>query len=188
MGTMTALRATGERLARADLDALPEDGLRHELLDGAFVMTPSSGFRHQVVVTALWRLLADAVVGDLRAMVGPFDVALPTGDLLVPDVLLARASTLTEKDLQGAPELVVEVLSPSTRRRDLGDKLTAYRDAGVPHYWVVDPLAPRLVAHELVVSEDGVPTYVVVADVTGEESWTSARPVTVTVVPADLVR
>ena len=177
------LRATEGRLTRADLDALPEDGLRHELLDGSIVMTPSPGLAHQVVVGNLLVLLHPYDAPSTRLLPGPFDVALPTGDLLVPDLLLARHETLTPKDLTGVPVLVVEVLSPSTRRRDLGDKLTAYRDAGVPHYWVVDPVAPRLVAHELV---DG--DYSVVGDVTGDESWTATAPVEVTIVPADLVR
>lgn len=184
MGSMTITRETTGRLTRADLDALPEDGLRHELLDGAFVMTPNPGLQHQRAVLNLGVLLKGlAMPPGLEAMVGPFDVALPTGDLLVPDVLIARVDTLTKKDLRGTPELVIEILSPSTRRRDLGDKLTAYRDAGVPHYWVVDPLAPRLIAHELVDGE-----YAVVADVSGEDSWTATAPVEVTVVPADLVR
>lgn len=184
MGSMTITRATAGRLTRADLDALPEDGLRHELLDGAFVMTPNPGLQHQRAVVNLAVLMRTLdLPPGLEALVGPFDVALSTGDLLVPDVLIARVETLTTKDLRGAPELVVEVLSPSTRRRDLGDKLTAYRDAGVPHYWVVDPLAPRLIAHELV---DG--QYAVVGDVTGEDSWTAERPVEVTIIPAALVR
>lgn len=183
MGSMTITRETVGRLTRADLDALPEDGLRHELLDGAFVMTPNPGLQHQRAVFNLAILLGSlSLPPGLEAMVGPFDVALPTGDLLVPDLLVARVDTLTKKDLRGTPELVIEVLSPSTRRRDLGDKLTAYRDAGVPHYWVVDPLAPRLVAHELVDGE-----YAVVGDVTGDESWSATAPIEVTIVPADLV-
>jgi hypothetical protein len=138
MGSMTITRETTGRLTRADLDALPEDGLRHELLDGAFVMTPNPGLLHQRAVLNLGVLLKGlAVPPGLEAMVGPFDVALPTGDLLVPDVLIAR----------------------------------------------VDPLAPRLIAHELVDGE-----YAVVADVSGEDSWTATAPVEVTVVPADLVR
>jgi Uma2 family endonuclease len=79
--------------------------------------------------------------------------------------------------------LAVEVLSPSSRRRDVGDKLTAYRDAGVPSYWVVDPVNPRLRAWEL---EDG--QYVEIADVSGDEEWTATEPFEVTVRPADLTR
>lgn len=183
MGSMTATRTPEGRLTRADLDALPDDGLRHELLDGSIVMTPAPGVVHQRVGVRLVRLLVDLVPADQELFTAPFDVALPTGDVLQPDVVIARRRDLTAEDLTGVPVLVVEVLSPSTRRRDLGDKLSAYRDAGVPHYWVVDPVVPRLVAHELV---DGV--YAVVGDVAGEEPWTTGAPVEVTVVPADLVR
>ncbi len=176
------LRATEGRLTRADRDAVPENGLRHELLDGAIVMTPSPGVSHQRVSTRLFLTLHAIVQEPLELFIAPFDVALPTGDVLVPDLCIGRQSDLTDKDLTGVPVLVVEILSPSTRRRDLGDKLTAYRDAGVPHYWVVDPLAPRLVAHELVDGE-----YAVVGDVTGDESWSATAPIEVTIVPADLV-
>ena len=75
------------------------------------------------------------------------------------------------------------MLSPSSRRRDVGDKLTAYRDAGVPSYWVVDPINPRLRAWEL---RDG--EYVEIADVAGDREWTAEAPYPVTVRPADLLR
>lgn len=63
-------------------------------------------------------------------------------------VAQARAGIISERGIEGAPDLVVEVLSPSTRARDLGIKLRRYARAGIPHYWVVDPLARTLVAHE----------------------------------------
>ena len=90
----------------------------------------------------------------------PLDVVLATGDILEPDVIV-----ITDRDPHGrvvteVPLLAVEVLSPSSRKRDVGDKLTAYRDAGVPTYWVVDPINPRLRAWAL---EDGA--YVEIADV-----------------------
>ena len=183
MGSMTMLRATEGRLTRADRDAVPENGLRHELLDGAIVMTPSPGVPHQRASTRLFLMLHAVVQEPFELFIAPFDVVLPTGDVLIPDLSIGRQSDLTDKDLTGVPVLVVEILSPSTRRRDLGDKLTAYRDAGVPHYWVVDPSVPRLIAHDLV---DG--GYAVVADVSGDKPWTAPAPVDVTVVPADLVR
>lgn len=143
MELVTAVRAPGP-LTRADLDAMPDDGCRYELLDGAILMTPAPGPRHQVLVTRVWRALADAAPGDAEVFVAPLDVTLPTGDVLQPDVVVAHRSTVSERDVTGVPLLVVEVLSPSTRRRDLGDKLTAYRDAGCPAYWIVDPDGPSL--------------------------------------------
>ena len=159
MATMTAVDTAG-RFTRADLDAMPDDGRRYELLDGAIVVTPAPTPAHQNAVARLWRLLDDAVVGDLKVFVAPLDTALPTGDVLEPDVLVVTRGSITDKDVTGIPLLAVEVLSPSSRRRDVGDKLTAYRDAGVPAYWVVDPINPRLQAWEL---RDG--EYVEVADV-----------------------
>lgn len=97
----------------------------------------------------IWRTLDDALPDGLRAFVAPLDVALPTGDVLQPDILVARRAAVTERDVSGVPLLVVEVLSASTRRRDLGDKLTAYRDAGCPAYWIVDPDGPGLRVLEL---------------------------------------
>lgn len=75
------------------------------------------------------------------------------------------------------------MLSPSSRRRDLGEKLGAYRDAGVPSYWVVDTARPRLRAWRLEATE-----YVEVADVGGDEEWTASAPFEVTVRPSDLTR
>ena len=186
MGLMTAVEAWG-RFTRADFEALPEDagdGVRYELLDGAIVVTPSPGYAHQVAVTNLWRTLDQSRPEGVRALVAPLDVYLSTHDILEPDVLVIEESAVVDDKLQGGvPLLAVEVLSPSSRRRDVGDKLTAYRDAGVPAYWVVDPINPRLRAWEL---RDG--EYVEVADVSGDEEWTARKPYSVTVRPSDLLK
>jgi Uma2 family endonuclease len=186
MVTMTAVDASG-RFVRADFEALPEvagDGIRYELLDGAIVVTPSPGVRHQVAVTALWRVLDDARPPGLHVLVAPLDVHLPTDDILEPDVLVIEDSAVVDDKVQGGvPVLVVEVLSPSSRRRDVGDKLTAYRDAGVPAYWVVDPVNPRLRVWELREGE-----YVEVANISGDDEWTAEKPCSVTVRPSDLLK
>ena len=186
MGVMTAVE-TGGRFTRADFEKLPEDagdGLRYELLDGAFVVTPTPTFRHQKVVLRLAQLLDAVVPSGLHVCVSPLDVYLPTGDILQPDVLVVDDAAIVDDKVQGGvPLLAVEVLSPSSRRRDVGDKLTAYRDAGVPSYWVVDPISPRLRVWDL---RDG--EYVVIADVSGDEEWTAAAPYAVTVRPSDLLR
>ena len=106
-----------------------------------------------------------------------------TGDILEPDLLVITDRDPHGKRVTEVPLLAVEVLSPSSRRRDVGDKLTAYRDAGVPSYWVIDPINPRLRAWRL---EDG--EYVEIADVSGDEEWTATEPFEVTVRPADLTR
>ncbi|MBS43955.1 MAG: hypothetical protein CMH83_12490 [Nocardioides sp.] len=180
MGAVTAARSTEPRLTRADLDAMPDDGRRHELLGGSIIVSPSPGFAHQSVVTSMFRLLDAAVPADLRLLPAPFDVALPSGDVVVPDLLVARLSDFTSRDLPAPPVLVVEVLSPSTRRRDLGEKLAAYRDAGVPHYWVVDPDGPHLLAHRLV--DGDYPR----TDVGPDDTWATDQPFPVSVTPRDL--
>ena len=183
MSVMTAIEAAG-RFTRADFERLPEDaddGLRYELLDGAFIVTPSPTPSHQRAVQRLFMLLHAAVPTGLEVFVAPLDAFLPTGDILEPDVLVIDQRIVVDDKVEGAPLLAVEVLSPSSRRRDVGDKLTAYRDAGVPSYWVFDPLNPRLQVWAL---EDGA--YVQVADVSGDEEWTSTAPYAVPVRPADL--
>jgi Uma2 family endonuclease len=182
MGVMTAVETWG-RFTRVDLDAMPDDGRRYELLDGTIVVSPAPTPAHQSAVFRLARLLDDAASADSKVFIAPLDTALPTGDVLEPDVLVAQVETITAKDVTGVPRLAVEVLSPSSRRRDLGDKLTAYRDAGVPSYWVVDPVNPRLRAWQLI---DG--DYVEIADISGEEEWTAEAPFPVTIRPADLTR
>jgi Uma2 family endonuclease len=182
MGVMTAVETAG-RFTRADFEALPHDERRRwELLDGAFIVSPAPTPAHQRAVMRLWKMLDAALPSGLEVFASPLDVYLATGDVLEPDVLVIDKRIVGEKGVDGAPLLAVEVISPSSRRRDVGDKLTAYRDAGVPSYWVVDPINPRLRAWQL---EDG--EYVEIADVTGDEEWTSTAPYAVTVRPSDLV-
>lgn len=99
-----------------------------------------------------------------------------------PDLLVARRTDLTDRDLPAAPRLAVEVLSPSTRRLDLTLKLARFEAAGCPSYWVVDPLRPSLQAWEL---RDG--TYAEVASVHGNETFEATQPFGLTVTPDRLV-
>ncbi len=185
MEAMTAIEQGG-RFTPKDFWKLPEDagdGVRYELLDGAIVMTPAPGKPHQWVAQQLLMRLNAAAPVDLDVFMAPLDVVFATGDILEPDLMV-----ITDRDPHGkvvteVPLLAVEVLSPSSRKRDVGDKLTAYRDAGVPSYWVVDPINPRLRAWRL---EDG--EYVEIADVSGDEEWTAEAPFPVTIRPADLTR
>lgn len=160
-----------------------DDGQRYELIDGVVVVTPAPVVRHQLAVVRLWRALDAAAPGSLHALVAPLDVVLSRSTLVQPDVLVAAKSDFTEGNLPGAPLLAVEVLSPSTRRRDLSVKREAYRRAGCASYWVVDPDGPALTAWELREGE-----YVQVAHATGEETAALTRPCAIRVRPADLVR
>jgi Uma2 family endonuclease len=169
-------------LTRADLDALPDDGHRYELVDGSLVVTPAPTWRHQSTVVRLCTLLDAARPGPaFRVFVAPMDVALADDTVLQPDVLVARRSDLSERDLPAAPLLAVEVLSPSTRRIDLTLKRSRYEAAGCPAYWVVDPAAPSLLAWEL---RHGA--YELVADVRGTETHLATSPYPVAVCPADV--
>jgi Uma2 family endonuclease len=165
-----------------DLEQMPDDGHRYELIDGSLVVTPAPSAMHQRAVKRLLLLLDHAAPPDLEVFVAPFDVVLSVSTVMQPDVLVARRADLTEKNLPAAPALAVEVLSPSTRRIDLGTKRLAFESAGVPSYWVVDPAEPSLTVFEL----DGG-TYREVARVTGHEAYTARRPFAAVVVPAELI-
>ena len=170
-------------LTREDLDALPEDGLRHELIDGAFVMSPSPGMGHHDVGAALVRVLWAATRGtNLKVVSAPFDVALGQ-HVVVPDLLIAPEWNFTDRDLPVAPLLVVEIRSPSTAWLDEGRKRTLYEEAGVASYWLLDPAIPSIRILELV---DG--RYVQVAHAVGDQTIEVTTPVTVTLNPGELVR
>jgi len=172
----------GRPLTRADLDAMPEDGHRYELIDGVLVVSPSPSWHHQRAVGRLFRLLDDMCPPELEVLSGPFDVSLADDAVMIPDLLVARRSDLTQRDLPVAPVLVVEVLSPSTRRFDLLTKRSRYESAGTASYWVVDPIEPSLTAWDL---HDGA--FVEVAHVRHLEPFTARMPFPVEVVPAKLV-
>ena len=171
------------QLTRADLDALPDDGLRHELIDGHFVMTPAPGSNHQTVVMRLANLLDQSVRGThLKALLAPFDVVLGP-NVVEPDVLVAPKIDVTERDLPVPPLLVVEVLSPSTRHLDRGRKREIYAEASVPHYWIVDPEGPSITIFELI---DGA--YLETDHASGDQTLTVEHPVALAFTPADLLR
>ncbi|MFC9690757.1 Uma2 family endonuclease [Kribbella sp. NPDC056951] len=168
-------------LTRADLDLMPDDGRRYELIDGNLLVSPAPVPQHQRAVGGLHVLLYAACPQELEVFVAPLDVALGPDTVLQPDLLVARHADVGEKDLPVAPLLAVEVLSPSTRRFDLMLKWSRYQDAGCAAYWVVDPDTPSLIAWEL---RDGA--YVQVAKVTGDETAYLTSPFEVSVVPANL--
>ena len=156
MGGVTTVSRT-DGLTRADLDAMPEDGRRYELIDGVIVVTPPPVTRHQDIVLSLAIRLQAACPRDHKVLVAPFRVALTRQRVIEPDVLVARRPEITDTDLPTAPMLAVEVLSPSTRWIDRGRKKEILAEAGCPSYWLIDPgvapQAPTLTAYELVDGE-----------------------------------
>lgn len=181
MATVTALPRS-RPLTRDDLDAMPDDGHRYELIDGALVVTPAPGERHQTVVGELYVLLRAACPSHLKVMLAPFDVVLAGDTVVQPDLLVCRRSDLTPRDLPTAPLLAIEVLSPSTRRIDLSLKRLRYEAAGCASYWVVDPVVPSLTAWDL---SDGV--YARSSTATDEETFRATSPFEVDLVPRELL-
>ncbi len=139
-----------------DLQRFPDDGLRRELLGGELFVTPAPAVRHQMAVLAIGAaLLAYAREHAGTALVAPTDVLLSDRDVVEPDVLYVaaeHAGRVEERFVRGAPYLVVEVSSPTTRRTDLTRKCELYERYGVPEYWFVDLDADRVEVHVL---EDG---------------------------------
>jgi Uma2 family endonuclease len=181
METVTTL-PRGRPLTRADLEQVPDDGHRYELIDGSLVVTPAPRPLHQVVSGNLFLLLRAGCPSGLAVLFAPLDVALAEDTVLQPDLLVARRSDFTERDLPVAPLLAVEVLSPSTRLIDLSLKRARYQAAGCPSYWVVDPDEPSLVAWELQRHE-----YVERAHVSGDQTLRAEAPFAVSVTPSELV-
>jgi Uma2 family endonuclease len=144
---------TVRKLTYADYAKMPADGFRHEIIEGEEYMTPPPGTDHQTVVVNLARILGNHVVARKlgRMFVAPTAVVLSKHDAVEPDVMFvskANASIITPKNIQGAPDLVVEVLSPSTAANDRGPKLKKYEEADVREYWIVDPSAKTVEIRE----------------------------------------
>jgi len=132
-----------------ELLALPEDGLRHELLDGEHVVTPAPSLPHQAVVRDLLLALQRALAGrdDVALFTSPADIVLGPKTLVQPDLFVVRKTPgqpLRAWSDVGVPLLAIEILSPSTAARDRGTKRRVYQHAGVAEYWIVD-LDARLI-------------------------------------------
>jgi Uma2 family endonuclease len=133
------------KLTYDDFVLFPEDGKRHELIDGEHYVTPSPNRRHQRISRRLTLMignwLEDHPIGELFA--APFDVVFSNFDVVEPDLLYISneraAQALTELHVKGVPELVIEIASPSTRNRDETIKRRLYERFGVTEYWVADP-------------------------------------------------
>ncbi len=182
MGVMTLVHNTGP-ITREERDALPDDGRRHELIDGMLIVTPSPGFPHQTVVGRLHLALQPVCPPELRVILGPFDVTLAEDTVVVPDLVVAPLSAFTARDLPKSPLLAVEVLSPSTRRYDRTLKKARYAAAGCQSYLLFDPLEPSMTVFEL---RDG--DYAEVAFASGDQACELVAPFPVTLVPAELAR
>jgi Uma2 family endonuclease len=186
MDTVTIAEAWpqyGQEFTIEDLDRMPEDGHRYELLDGTLIVSPAPGLPHQRVAVVLTHILELACPDDLVVFPN-VNVRFAAASALEPDAVVARPPDVSGARLLAVPLLVAEVLSPDSALRDLNLKKAAYERFGVPSYWVVDPDLdrPSLRAFELT---DGA--YTEVAHVTGDQAFRAQRPFSVEVVPSHLV-
>jgi Uma2 family endonuclease len=168
----------------ADLEEMPDDGRRYELIDGELLVNPAPGWSHQEAGQTLYMIMRAACPRELRVIAAPFAVRMDQINELQPDVLVARFADLTEQNLPRAPLLAVEVTSPSSGLRDSSLKKTVYERMGVPSYWLVEPKPAR---PALTVFELQGAIYEEVASVEGRNEWTASRLFPVTIVPADLI-
>ncbi len=142
------------KLTYEDFRDFPADGKRHELVDGEHFMSPAPYLKHQRLVGNLYEALKRYLRGNPigQIFLSPVDVVLSEFDVVEPDLAFvsnARRDILTEANIQGAPDLVVEVLSDSTRWHDLVTKRRLYGRFGVREYWVVDPVVDSVLVFGL---------------------------------------
>ena len=128
----------------ADYAAIREDGHRYEIVNGVLYMTPSPSLGHQAIAGEIFAYLRNFVqmAGLGRVFVAPTDVELSYKNVVQPDVFVVlneHLDRMAGSRLIGAPDLVVEIASPSTARHDLREKQDAYTRAGVLEYWIVTP-------------------------------------------------
>lgn len=138
---MSALRYS---FTADELAGFPKDGKRYEIVDGALHTAHSPSLDHQEVSARVNSLLRDLVIpGRLgRVAFGPIDVRFSDQNLVKPDIIFVRSerrAICREDAVHGAPDLVVEVLSPNTRMYDLTEKVQLYERFFVPEYWIFDP-------------------------------------------------
>jgi Uma2 family endonuclease len=129
------------RLTYADWLRFPDDGRRYEILEGELYVTPPPNVEHQRISRNLLLVLSRLSL-DGEVLCAPLGVRLGDEDVFEPDlvvILREHSDRIGAQVIEGAPDIVIEILSPGSARRDLGPKREKYREAGVPEYWIVDP-------------------------------------------------
>ena len=142
------------KLTYEDYRMIPDDGKRHELIDGEHVMSPSPNTKHQriagALLTALKNFLHDHPLGEI--FIAPFDVVLSDFDVVQPDLIFvatAQAAIVTDANIHGIPTLVVEILSEGNRKLDETIKRQRYEHYGIPEYWIIDPALDQVKIYRL---------------------------------------
>jgi Uma2 family endonuclease len=173
----------GQLFTVDDLDRMPDDGRRYELVDGVLVVSPAPRIPHQEVSSELLVQLRQACPAGLSAISAP-GVRMSDDTELIPDLVVITRDQLSARRITRPPLLAVEIQSPSTALFDLNTKKAVYERFSIASYWVVVPDVdqPELIAFEL---RDG--RYRQVTHVTGGKPFRAERPFPVEVVPASLV-
>ena len=176
---MALPKASDQRFTYADYLKWP-DGERWELIDGeAYAMSPAPSISHQTLALDIARQIADVLEGSpSRALIAPVDVLLPTPDeaddrattVVQPDILVVcDPEKITERNVRGAPDWIIEVLSPATARHDHLTKRALYERAGVREYWLAHPVDRVITVYVL---QDGKYRSPEIADMAGERTPT----------------
>ena len=139
-----------------DYCELPNDRNRYEILDGELSVTPAPTTKHQISLGNLYRILSTHVFANHtgRLLLAPTDVILAATTVVQPDLVFVgndRSQVVTTRGVEGAPTLVVEILSPTTHRTDRVTKAQLYARHNVPNYWLIDPDQRTLEVYELVI-------------------------------------
>ncbi len=165
---------------------LPDGPPYPELIDGELVMSPQPLADHQIVIGNLHVLLRAVCPPELRVMLGPYGWRVDRYNVFEPDMLVTPRDHVVRHLLERPPMLCVEVLSPSNRRHDLIRKRLAYEHAGVPSYWIVDPITGGDLTLRVLDLVDGI--YVEHERPGGDAApFTATEPFPVTIDPARLL-
>lgn len=176
---MALPKISDKRFTYADYRNWPDDE-RWELIDGeAYAMAPAPTISHQTLAGQLFRQIDEALDGaPCRALIAPVDVLLPateetedrTVTVVQPDILVVCDPTkITERNVRGAPDWIIEVLSPATARHDHLTKRALYERAGVREYWLVHPVDRIVTVYTLKDGQYGGPE---IAEMAGERAPT----------------
>lgn len=126
-----------------DYANLPDDGSRYELANGVLeLMSPAPTPKHQVIGSQLWLALTNSCKSDYLIFLSPIDLILSATEVRQPDIVMVRRSNIsiiTRRGIEGIPDMVAEIISPRSVKRDKQNKLVAYAKYRIPEYWIVDP-------------------------------------------------
>ena len=182
MTLMTTSIPERRRISRAEWDALPEHKRKTELLDGELVEMAVPKMIHQDLVSGLNELLRRAAPPGIKVRFAPVAVQISELTIVEPDLVAGPKELFLERGLVEPPLLVVEVLSPSTRRRDVIRKFRWFEQFGIQHVWFADPDEPSVAAWELI---DG--HYVEAGEAVGDQTLVLERPFRLEVNPQRLL-